>query len=202
MAHGGIVNANPGALGYGDRIFSGILRSRNQFVASCMGLVSVGGVGGGRPGGQCEGAHEEDIEVLREILVAGRCGDNAHVGAVTAQQDILNPLVPQKLLQGPISQPVVDDNVIGIVAEVFRHGNVFRPLLRVESVQIGFQFLLALGSLRGTGAVLVIAVDFAANGVGRSRQTVGNHRQTAAQRLHKGANNIREVVEAKQVVGM
>src|SRR2546423_1031296 len=76
-----------------------------------------GGVGGepgrviAREGRQAGVADEEDVEVLREVLVAGRRPTVAHIGRIPGQQDVANLVRLEEVAQGGISLAVEDHDV-------------------------------------------------------------------------------------------
>ena len=84
------------------------------------GVGGEAGRGVGRERRQRGVADEEDVEVLRQVLVAGRRAAEAHVGRVAGQEDVADLVLLQEVAERRVAVVVVDDDVVGVGVDVLR----------------------------------------------------------------------------------
>src|SRR6266850_2279006 len=94
---------------------------RNEVIESGEGNRGIGRKsrrGVRREGRQCGVADQEHVEILGEILIAGRRPAITHVRRVSGEHDVPHLVFLKELLERRIPGRVVDDDIIGMDIEV------------------------------------------------------------------------------------
>ena len=70
--------------------------------------------------------HEKDIEIFREVLVAGCCPAEAHISGITSQQNMAHAIRLEKVSQDRVSLCIVDHDIVDIDADIggYRYGQL------------------------------------------------------------------------------